>query len=291
MIYYNVEVGGIVVNIKFVVNDYVLVWNLLFQASINERIHKLKQKLWLNYKKEYNKTFHDKEYILKDPKNFIPNDDTIYNIVLESKEFEKIKKDTEKYRNRVLKIWDNYKKDASKIIKSITKLDIKPYQVLVVDEDLDIIDTTTVKGAKVNTIVLGKKVTADTSLKLVVELVFQIIKKELKSYKVEYKDMVDAVIELAILNEFPTRLTGRSHYLTGDPTLNYLKRQMYPYWLMYLGASKDDMMNFMMRDKIAFDIDKYPYEKELKKKDLLEFIDFCIRNQKYIVKIHELEII
>ena len=45
MIYYNVEVGGIVVNIKFVVNDYVLVWNLLFQASINERIHKLKQKL------------------------------------------------------------------------------------------------------------------------------------------------------------------------------------------------------------------------------------------------------
>ena len=278
-------------NLKFVVNDYVLIWNLLFQASINEKVHKLKQKLWINYKKEYNNTYRDKELILKDTKNFIPNDDTIYNIVLETKEYEKIKKDTEKYRNEVLKIWDNNKKEATKIIKSITRLDLKPYQVLVVDEDLDIIDTTTVKGAKVNTIVLGKKVTADTSLKLVVELVFQIIKKELKSYKVEYKDMVDAVIELAILNEFPTRLTGRSHYLTGDPTLNYLKRQMYPYWLMYLGASKDDMMNFMMRDKIAFDIDKYPYEKELKKKDLLEFIDFCIRNQKYIVKIHELEII
>ncbi len=278
-------------NLKFVVNDYVLIWNLLFQASINEKIHKLKQKLWINYKNEYNMTYRDKELILKDPKNFIPNDDGIYNIMLETKEYEKIRTSTEKYRNQVLKIWDDNKKEAIKIIKSITRLDIKPYQILVVTDQLDIIDTTTPKDAKVNTIVLGKKVTSDTSLKLLVELVYKIVKKELQDYKVEYKEMVDAIIELAILNEFPTRLTGRSHYLTGDPTLNYLKRQIYPYWLMYLGADKEEMMTFMMRDKIAFDIDKYPYEKELKKKNMLEFIDFCIRNQKYIVKIHELEII
>ena len=278
-------------NLKFVVNDYVLIWNLLFQASINEKVHKLKQKLWINYKKEYNNTYRDKELILKDTKNFIPNDDTIYNIVLETKEYEKIKKDTEKYRNEVLKIWDNNKKEATKIIKAITRLDLKPYQILVVSEQLDIIDTTTVKDAKINTVVLGKKVTSDTSMKLLVELVFQILKHEFKEYKAEYKEIVDAVVELAVLNEFPTRLTGRSHYLTGDPTLNYLKRQIYPYWLMYLGADKEDMLSFMMRDKIAFDVDKYAYEKELKKKDLLEFIDFCIRNQKYIVKINELEII
>ena len=278
-------------NLKFVVNDYVLIWNLLFQASINEKVHKLKQKLWINYKKEYNNTYRDKELILKDTKNFIPNDDTIYNIVLETKEYEKIKKDTEKYRNEVLKIWDNNKKEATKIIKSITRLELKPYQILVVSEQLDIIDTTTVKDAKINTVVLGKKVTSDTSMKLLVELVFQILKHEFKEYKSEYKEIVDAVVELAVLNELPTRLTGRSHYLTGDPTLNYLKRQIYPYWLMYLGADKEDMLSFMMRDKIAFDVDKYAYEKELKKKDLLEFIDFCIRNQKYIVKINELEII
>ena len=142
-----------------------------------------------------------------------------------------------------------------------------------------------------NTIVLGKKVTTDTTTKLLVELIFQILKKEFIDYKVEYKEIVEAVLELAILNELPTRLTGRSYYLTGEATLNYLKRQIYPYWLMYLGADKEEMMNFMMRDKIAFDVDKYPYEKELKKKNILQFIDFCIRNQKYIVKIHELEII
>lgn len=278
-------------NLKFVVNDYVLIWNLLFQASINESIHKLKQKLWINYKQEYNATYRDKEGMLKDPKNFIPNDDGIYNIMLETKEYDRIKKNTEKYRNQVLKIWDDNKKETNKILKAITKMDWKPYEVLIVSDQLDIMDTTTPKDAKINTIVLGKKITVDTSLKLLVELIFRILKKELQDYKVEYKEIVDAVIELAILNEYPTRLTGRSHYLTGNPTLNYLKRQIYPYWLMYLGTDKEEMMNLMMRDKIAFDIDKYPYEKELKKKDLLEFIDFCIRNQKYIVKIHELEII
>ena len=278
-------------NLKFVVNDYVLIWNLLFQASISEKIHKLKQKLWINYKKEYNMTYRDKDLMLKDPKNFIPNDDSIYNIVLETKEYEKIKKETEKYRNQVLKIWDDNKKETMKIIKSITRLESKPYLILVVSDHLDMIDITTAKDAKVNTVVLGKKVADDSSIKLLVELVYKILKKELKDYKVEYKEIVEAAIELAVLNEYPTRLTGRSHYLTGDTSLNYLKRQMYPYWLMYLGADKEEMLSFMMRDKIAFDIDKYPYEKELKKKDLLEFIDFCIRNQKYIVKIHELEII
>ena len=205
-------------NLKFIVNDYVLIWNLLFQASINEKIHKLKQKLWINYKKEYNNTYRDKELILKDPKNFIPNDDTIYNIVLESKEYEAIKKKTEKYRNQVLKIWDENKKNTTKIIKD----------------------------SKVNTIILGKHVTQDTSIKLLVEIIFKILQKEYKKYKVEYEEIVEAIIELAILNELPTRLTGRSYYLTGEPTLNYLKRQIYPYWLMYLGADKEEIRNYLI---------------------------------------------
>lgn len=278
-------------NLKFVVNDYVLIWNLLFQASITESIHKLKQKLWLNYKNEYNSTYSDKDLILKDPKNFIPNDDTIYNIVLETKEYERIKKTTEKYRNNILKIWDARKKETIKTLKDILRFDIKMYHVLVVPEALNIVDTTSLKDKKVNTIIYGKKVCSNDAVKMIVELVYEIVKKETKNYNNDYNEIVQAVVELAVLNEFATRLSGRSHYLTGDPTLNYLKRQIYPYWLMYLGASKEEMLEFMMRDKIAFDIDKYAYEKQLKKVSLLEFIDFCIRNQRYIVKINELEII
>ena len=69
-------------NTKFIVNDYALIWNLLFQASISENIYKIKQKLWDTYRNEYNLTFKDKIAIMKDYKNFIPSDDTIVSNIL-----------------------------------------------------------------------------------------------------------------------------------------------------------------------------------------------------------------
>ena len=91
-------------NTNFIVNDYALIWNLLFQASISENIYKLKQKLWDTYKTEYNETYKDKELILKDVKNFIPNNDIIYNFLLENRNYEKLKKQVEKYRLEIMKI-------------------------------------------------------------------------------------------------------------------------------------------------------------------------------------------
>ncbi len=60
---------------------------------------------------------------------------------------------------------------------------------------------------------------------------------------------------------------------------------------MYLGVEEDEISNYMARDNILYDTFKYPYERQLKKFDLYSFIDFCIRNQRHIVKIDELEII
>lgn len=57
-----------------------------------------------------------------------------------------------------------------------------------------------------------------------------------------------------------------------------------------MGADKPAMLNYMMRDKIVFDVDKYTIEKELAKVDLYRFIDFCIKNQRFILKINELEL-
>ena len=278
-------------NLKFVVNDYILIWNLLFQASISESMQKLKQKIWINYKKEYNDTFRDNPLILKDPKNFIPNDDTVYNIILETKEYEKIKKETEKFRNDLLRVWDENKKKSIEELKAILRFDIKLYHVLVVYDKLDIIDVTEPKSKKVNTIVWGKSLDVKNPFSTIIKLVFEIIKKEMKNYQEEYKDIVDAVIELAILNEFATRTFGVTNYLTGDNTLKFLKKQIYPYWLMYLGVSENELSEYMKRDNIFFEISKYPYEKQLKRLDLYSFIDFCIRNQKHILKIEELEII
>ena len=60
---------------------------------------------------------------------------------------------------------------------------------------------------------------------------------------------------------------------------------------MYLGATKEEMLEYMMRDKIAFNIDDFTYERQLKNVDLLKFIDFCIRNKKHIIKSNDLEVI
>ena len=51
-----------------------------------------------------------------------------------------------------------------------------------------------------------------------------------------------------------------------------------------LSVPKDEFTTYMARDKIAFDASSMAYEKELKKMDILEFIDFCHRNKRYIVK-------
>ena len=92
--------------LSFLVNDYILIWNILFQASVSEPIYKLKQKLWFTYKEQYNNTYKDRVTILKDVKNYIPNDDTIYNIMLESSEYQDILKSVEKYRLEIIKLWN-----------------------------------------------------------------------------------------------------------------------------------------------------------------------------------------
>ena len=276
-------------NLKFLVNDYVLIWNLLFQASVSEKIHKLKQKLWDNYKIEYNKTYYDKDYILQDYKNFIPNDDTVYNMVLETKEYERIKKDTEKYRNMLLKKWDENKRKVKAELKDILRFNVEDYKVLVVSDLMNTVDTTIIKDQKENVIVFGLK--SDGTNKIIIDLLYEILKRETRNYNSKHRNIVKAVIELAILNELPTRLNKRSNYLTGSSARDNIKRQIYPYWLMYLGATKEEMLEYMMRDKIAFNIDDYTYERQLKNVDLLKFIDFCIRNKKHIIKSNDLEVI
>ena len=265
-------------NTNFIVNDYLVIWNLLFQASISEDIYKLKQKIWETYKSEYNSIYKDKEQILKDYKNFIPNDDTIYNIVLGTKDYEKLKKQLDKYRIEIMRIWDKNKKETDHLIKNIVRIKLPKYNMFVVNKELNIIDYPTS-----DSIIIGKEIDRRNTLKILLDLNKIIITTNIKRYKENYVPFKKAIIELA-LNEYATRLTNRSFYQVGDPKLSSLKRFLYPYWLMYLGVSKNDLEEYMMRDKIVFDIEKYAYEKELKKMNLETFIDFCIRNQRYIVR-------
>ena len=278
-------------NLNFVLNDYVLIWNLLFSASISSDIQSFKQKLWKNYRHSYNDLYKEEELILKDPKNYIPDDDTIFDMVKASDIYKGIREETEKYRLDLLHTWDKIKKDLNKNLKEILRFDIKLYHVLVVDKKLDVIGMKIPKSRRVNTITWGNRVDSDNYTLAIINIIEHIVRKELANYQVEYKDIVDAIIELAIDNELTSRTLKKSVYLRGDSSLKYLKRQLYPYFLMYLGYSKEEILNRMMEDKIIFELDKYTFERGLATVDLKTFINFCIKNQKHILKIKELEII
>ena len=278
-------------NLNFVLNDYVLIWNLLFSASISSNIQGFKQKLWKNYRHSYNDLYKEEEHILKDPKNYIPDDDTIFDMVKNSETYQEIREETEKYRLELLHTWDKIKKDLNKNLKEILKFDIKLYHVLVVDKKLDVIGMKIPKSRRVNTITWGNRKDSDNYTLAIINIIEHIVRKELANYKSEYKDIVDAIIELAIDNELTSRTLKRSVYLRGDSSLRYLKRQLYPYFLMYLGYSKEEILNRMLEDKIVFELDKYTFERHLATVDLKTFIDFCIKNQRHILKINELEII
>ena len=266
-------------NTKFIVNDYVLIWNLLFQASISETIYKLKQKMWETYKTEYNVVFKDKDAILKDYKNFIPNDDTIYNIVNDNKDYEKLRKQVDKYRIEIMGIWDKNKKETDYLIKNIIRLDIPKYTMFVVNKELNLID-----HPCTGSMIIGKEIDKKDPLQIIIDINMTIVKNNVKRYKEQYENFKEAILELAILNEYATRISGRSCYQSGNPALSKLKRWLYPYWLMYLGIPQEEFLNYMMRDKIVFETEKYAYEKELKKMNIEEFIEFCIRNQRYIIR-------
>ena len=278
-------------NLNFVLNDYVLIWNLLFSASISSDIQGFKQKLWKNYRHSYNELYKEEELILKDPKNYIPDDDTIFDMVKASDIYKEIREDTEKYRLELLHTWDKIKKDLNKNLKEILRFDIKLYHVLIVDKKLDVIGMKIPKSRRVNTITWGNRVDSDNYTLAIINIIEHIVRKELANYKSEYKDIVDAIIELAIDNELTSRTLNKSVYIRGDGSLKYLKRQLYPYFLMYLGYSKEEILNRMMEDKIIFELDKYTFERQLATVDLKTFINFCIKNQKHILKIKELEII
>lgn len=267
---------------KFLLNDYTLIWTLLFQGSVKESIYKLKQKLWLNYKNEYNIAYKDKNIILSDPKNFIPNDDTVYNFILANKDYEEIKKETEKYRREVMKIWDKNIKGINNLFTDILRKEIEDYTILIVNDELDILDTCSSSSAK--SIILGKKIDDEEPEKILYDILMTILEKEVKESTLNNQDIRKSIIELAVLNEFPTRLHKRSCYLKGTLDLSNLKRKIYPYWLMYLGVPKEDFLKYMMRDNIAFEVEKYTYEKQFVKMNLEEFIDFCGRNKKIMLK-------
>lgn len=277
-------------NIEFLTNDYLLAWNLLFKSSFCEEVQALKEKLWQNYPKQYMKMEKENVEILKYSDDFIPDDDTIYNYIFETDIFKKLKKETDKHRRFLLKYWGEEQKQINKELKDIIRFNIKDtYHILVVHPSLDTIEF--MGSNPKRNISWGKVNDKEDGLKAIIRIIYTLVKYEIGSHQKENKEIVASIIDLAITNELHTKLTNISKYNEGFKNLRLLKRQLYPYWLMYLGADREELVSYMMRDQIPFDFEKYPIEKELRKVDLYGFIDFCCKNQKYIIRLDKIDLI
>lgn len=274
--------------LKFLTNDYLLTWNLLYGSSFSEVVHTFKQKLYKTYSRQYINLGRDKKEMLLDIKNFIPDDDTLYNLVFETNLYSQLKHDTDKHRMELLKMWDQYNKSINKELKEILKFPLKEeYTIFTLHPIMD----TVLTAKNATSIGWGNRKDLKNPPLTMTNIIYYIVKNELGNFGKEYKEIVDVVMELAISNELYTRISGTSSYLKGDETLTFLKRQIYPYWLMYLGCEKEDFPRYMMRDGISFEIDRYVVDESLKRMNLREFIEFCIANQKRIIRINHLEII
>ena len=267
--------------LEIIVNKYLLIWHMLYQTSINKDLHKIKQKLWFNYKKEYSLVHKDKSEILSNIEDFIPDDDLIYNLIETNDSYKKIKIETNRYRNNVLEIWDLNRRKYNKEISSILKFDIKKeYKICVVHPNLDVIEA----DFDSNTITIGKKIITRDKDNFLTYLIYKVIKNELGRLKTSETEILDVVAELAVVNELYTRVSKESKYDMGKKSLRQLKEKIYPYWLMYLGVKEEDFDKYMIRDNIFFDKSKYKYQKLLKTVDIYSFIAYLIKNKRVIFK-------
>lgn len=268
--------------LDIVVDKYLLIWHLLYQSSVSEDIHKLKQDLWEKHKKEYSLVHKDKEEILKMESDFIPNDDLIYNFVENSPFYKKVKLDTNRYRNTILEIWDKNKKLYGKELSNILKTSLNDsYKICVVHPNLDVIET----DFDDNIITIGKKFITRDKDNFLTYLIYKIIKNNICSIKSCDKEILDVMCELTITNELYTRVTGESKYKLGKKSLRELKEKIYPFWLMYLGVSFEDFDKYMIRDNIFFDKSKFKNVEILSEFDIYEFIKFLNKNKRKISNI------
>lgn len=272
-------------NLEINVNDYLLAWYLLYGASLSKEIDKFKKTLYLKYKKEYTFCYKDRSEIIKYGKDFIPDNDILYNAVMSSSLFKSLKKETIKHKNNITKMWEASSDEINVYVRDILRIAFpRVINVYIIHPRLEIGEY----QKDYRSIVWG----SEKDKYDVLIMLLTIVTKGLLSEKIDYhnnKEIVDAIIELAVINEIGAKLSQKSSYDLGNEILKIIKRQIYPYWLMYLGyIDKESLLNKMINDRIGFDLEKYPIDKNIKKLNIETFTEFCIKNNKRILKLNNI---
>ena len=275
-------------NIEVIVNDYLLAWYLLYGASISKEIDKFKRGLYTKYRKEYNLCYKDRNEIIKYGKDFIPDNDIIYNAVLDSALFKSLKKETVRHKMHIEKIMSQSNKEIESYVNSILKFPFpKTVHIYIVHPRLEV--TEYVKDF--NTLVWGsEKDKYDILTIMILSITKSILYVEHNDSI--YNELLAAILELSIINEIGDRMGNKNAYSLGDTNISLIRLQIYPYWLMYLGYDdKEAILNRMITDRIAFDITKYDIDKSLKKLSLKQFLEYCYKNRNKILSLSNIKLI
>lgn len=274
-------------NIEIMVNDYLLAWYLLYGASLSKEIDRFKRSLYTKYTKEYNFCYKDRSEIIKYGKDFIPDNDVLYNEVLESSLFKSLRKEANHHKMHIEKLWENNKKEFTKHIEDVLRIPFpKKINLYIIHPRLEIIEYL----RDFNALIWGSdKDKYDALTVMLMTITKGIICNKQNEKLKNYDEILDSILELSIVNEIGKRISKSYTYELGNPVLRLIKRQIYPFWIMYLGYSeKETILNKMIDDRIGFDLDKYPIDKNIKKLNLNQFIEFCTKNSRHILKLNNI---
>ena len=272
--------------LEIVVNDYLLAWYILYGASLSKEIDKFKRNLYAKYKKEYNYCYKDRSEIIKYGNDFIPDNDILYNAVLTSTLFKSLKKETIKHRNSIERTWQSNELEINKHINNVIRLPFpKTVNFFVIHPRFEI--TEFMKDLK--SLIWGSDKDKYDVITIVLSLITKGILRASNEIFKDNNEIVNSVIELSIVNEIGKSLSKNFNYDIGNPVLKIIKRQIYPFWLMYLGyVDKEKILNKMIDDKIGFDLEKYPIDRSLRKMNLKSFCEYCIKNNRNILNLNNI---
>ncbi|MDD5979945.1 MAG: hypothetical protein PUC23_02400 [bacterium] len=265
--------------LNFITNKYLLMWYLLCRENNISKLDNFKTNFLSHYRKDYFLLIKEKDNIISLLKDYIPDDDFIFNSFYNTEEYKKLEKETNKYRITMLEYYDNYQKSLKKELTKLLKYDLNiNYSFCFVHEDINIIEF----YLKNKLIILGKKLKENEVLGFYIFTIYKILANEYKDYKPNEKDIVDAILELVIYNELYTRISGKNRYNTGKENIKTIKDKIYPYFLMYMGVNALEFDSRMSNDGIYFDDIKY--DNNLKLMDLYSFISFIIKNKHKVLE-------
>lgn len=252
---------------NFVTNKYLLMWYLCCYENNNSSFKNIKLELLNNYRRDVFLLFKEKEKILNDLNDYIPDDDFLYNKIQKTIEFKQIYTKNKQDRVKYLSLFDFNKREITKELNKIIKYNGKiVYNICIIPGFFDEVEFDFDRKI----VILGKNINEKEVIGFYIFIIYKIMEYEYKDYKKNDRNIVNAILELAIYNELYTKVSNKNRYNFGQDNLKKIKRDIFPYFFMYLGISKEKYNSLNL---------KAEYNESLKLMDLYSFINYVIKNK------------